>query len=853
MSILTKPSNPISANTEIEMELSIPELLTLVESLTNSSYWEDTSNWRIVDFVFTNDQKQYQRVVFKVYQNQVEVLYKFSAYCINGLFECSRITVFGNVNDSLRINKSAYGGQFDVIIVDGIGEEVTVDIGSIDVPADGTYSEGDVLDFTLNFSGLVDVEGSLLLTEYLEPILFEDGSSMTLEDTKLILDVGGVTRYADYYSGSPSNLITYRYVVQSDDQDLDGIEVVAVELNGGTIIGVNGENVDLTLPIVDTSGILINNVVPDTEQPTILNINVVDGTYTNTDEIVFTMTFSEPVSITGSPELALDVGGVSKVASLVSSSSTEVVFSYTVGSNDNDADGISIVSLDNGVIQDAALNLLDRTLPAVYTSNVIVFNDVTAPIITSVTPPANNTYTEGQQLNFTVNFSEIVNVTGVPFLQVLIGSAAKQADYISGTGSSSLLFRYTIASGDEDTDGITFVSNSVQTPSATIRDVAGNDAIPTFTAPIMTGVIIENNSIFEQLSTNSITGDYINQLKYEPVTNTLYMSKVSFSGFSLDFLNSSGLVKSVDYGDTFTQVTQPSSFVSFLRTSLTGNVYLQQESEPLSSSEPPQSTVYQSLDGGNSYTLSLGASFFSSSNTVYDPITERFYKLDFGSNGNLIAGPNIISGVSFVPLRLNYSYYGNAPSITSKSINGDYVYIGLGYEQADWVLRTKVSEWTYNALAFGGPHWSAPTESLNMPLSLSASDYKEVVHIETKDNYVGVVVSVTNLTILEQTWYLFYSNNYGDSFSSVALPPQTQGVAIGGIHMANSLYISFVNNNPIEPYYPPTGGSVYRTSIDSPGTFSNLNFPEVPGLITSGDGRVYISGTSGTIYTTVDI
>jgi uncharacterized delta-60 repeat protein len=611
MSILTKPSNPISANTDIQFELNLSELLTLVESITESSYWEDSSNWRVVDFIFTNSQKQYQRVVFKVNQNETSVTYRFSEDCINGLFECSRITVFGNVNDSLRIKRSSYGSQFDVIIEDGVEEVLAIDLTSMNVPTNDTYSDGDILDFTLNFSGLVNVEGLQILTENSEPILLEDGFSIVVEESRLVLTIGSNTRYANYYSGSSTSSVTYRYIVQADDQDLDGLEIVGLDLNGGDIVGVNGENVNLVLPNVDTSGIIINNVVIDTEQPTILSIDVLNGTYTNTDEIVFTLTFSEQISISGSPELLLDVGGVSKVASLVSSSSTQAVFSYIVGSTDNDADGISIISLDNGVIQDTALNLLDRTLPVVDTSNVLVFNDVTAPTIvsitanpgtyilgetltfvvgfsenviisnggyllvdiggsvvqanyssndgfsvayysytlsaglldtdgievlsftyphgtiqdysgnfldntlpvidtsnvfvdtvaptiTSVTPPVDGTYSEGQQLNFTVNFDDTVLVTGAPFLGLTIGSTVKQAEYVSGTGSSSLLFRYTVASGDEDTNGITFTSNSVQIPASTIRDAVGNNAILTFTAPSMTGVLVSSIVLFEE-------------------------------------------------------------------------------------------------------------------------------------------------------------------------------------------------------------------------------------------------------------------------------------------------------------------------------------------------------------------
>ena len=35
-----------------------------------------------------------------------------------------------------------------------------------------------------------------------------------------------------------------------------------------------------------------------------------------------------------------------------------------------------------------------------------------------------------------------------------IGSTSRQADYVSGSGTSALVFRYTVQSGDLDTDGI---------------------------------------------------------------------------------------------------------------------------------------------------------------------------------------------------------------------------------------------------------------------------------------------------------------------------------------------------------------------------------------------------------------
>ena len=90
---------------------------------------------------------------------------------------------------------------------------------------------------------------------------------------------------------------------------------------------------------------------------------------------------------------------------------------------------------------------------AAYTMDNAVIVDA-APVITSVTGPANGTYRTGQNLDFTVNFNEPVTVTGTPIISLTIGSTTRFASYVSGSGTSALVFRYTIQAGDTDTNGI---------------------------------------------------------------------------------------------------------------------------------------------------------------------------------------------------------------------------------------------------------------------------------------------------------------------------------------------------------------------------------------------------------------
>jgi hypothetical protein len=83
-----------------------------------------------------------------------------------------------------------------------------------------------------------------------------------------------------------------------------------------------------------------------------------------------------------------------------------------------------------------------------------------------------------------------VPVTGTPALSLTIGSTARSAAYISGSGSSNLLFRYTVQAAENDADGIAATS-PITLNGGTIQDAAGNSATLTFTTPSMTSVLVD--------------------------------------------------------------------------------------------------------------------------------------------------------------------------------------------------------------------------------------------------------------------------------------------------------------------------------------------------------------------------
>ena len=81
-----------------------------------------------------------------------------------------------------------------------------------------------------------------------------------------------------------------------------------------------------------------------------------------------------------------------------------------------------------------------------------------------------STYAIGDAVSVTVTFSDSVDVTDVPQLDIDVAGTDETLSYSSGTGTDSLLFTgYTVAEGDSDTDGIEIAANELELNGGTIR------------------------------------------------------------------------------------------------------------------------------------------------------------------------------------------------------------------------------------------------------------------------------------------------------------------------------------------------------------------------------------------------
>ena len=84
-------------------------------------------------------------------------------------------------------------------------------------------------------------------------------------------------------------------------------------------------------------------------------------------------------------------------------------------------------------------------------------------------------YYTGNVITAAVTFSEAVDVTGAPTLALLIGENSRRAAYVSGDGSSELVFSYTVVDADQDSNGVSVPLSALAVPTGASITKQGTD------------------------------------------------------------------------------------------------------------------------------------------------------------------------------------------------------------------------------------------------------------------------------------------------------------------------------------------------------------------------------------------
>ncbi|WP_350110816.1 hypothetical protein, partial [Fulvivirga sp.] len=350
------------------------------------------------------------------------------------------------------------------VLVDALDPTIT----NFALPSNTTYGDGQNLDFQVTYDEVVQVTGTPRI--------------------QLTLNIGG-TVYANYLSGDNSTVLTFRYTVNTGDEDLDGITVASsIDLNTGSILDNVGRTADLTYTVGSTAGILV-----DAKPASILSVTApANNTYLNGQNVNFTVNFDENVIVSAPPRIQITLASGTVYANYLSGSgSSALVFRYMVGNSDLDGDGIVLTSPiqpNGGTITDMGGNNALLTFAPPVTTGILV--DGVIPMITSVVPPGPGTYILGNNLDFVVNYNDNVNVTPTPRISITLNSGTVFANYLSGSGTNALTYRYTVAAGNLDNNGITMVS-PIQENTGSLQDASGNTADLTYTPPVTSGILID--------------------------------------------------------------------------------------------------------------------------------------------------------------------------------------------------------------------------------------------------------------------------------------------------------------------------------------------------------------------------
>ena len=296
----------------------------------------------------------------------------------------------------------------------------------------------------------------------------------------LLLQIGDNQREMTYVaSASTGSSWVFRYTVTANDRDDDGMSFDRFALRGYADADLSNNRV-----INDPQHRV--NAVSQIVSRRVSSKPIAPPWYGPGEKIQFTLGFSLPVTVVGDPELEFNVTVPegSEFMSYESGSGTkELIFSYTVGTSDDDSDGIwwseNSLQLDSddsitGVVNGLDANLDHTALNKLENHRIDQNPRAITQEITSdpVGGTSSDTYGVGDVVTFGVVFNQPVTVNGAPRLHVSI-TGDKYATYTSGSGTDTLTFSYTVLAADSDTDGIYLYGNPLDYPDANADSIVG--------------------------------------------------------------------------------------------------------------------------------------------------------------------------------------------------------------------------------------------------------------------------------------------------------------------------------------------------------------------------------------------
>ena len=338
------------------------------------------------------------------------------------------------------------------------------------------------------------VNGATLTLTYGEML---DGSS-TPQASAFTVTGGDTSRtVTDVFLNGSAVLLTVDPAVEHGETGIRVSYTVPTGTGTSPLQDVLGNDVDRL------SNVPVSNETPDTTSPTVSKLEITsdpgtDRTYAVDDEIQVTVTFSETVEVTGTPQLRLELGGGRRTADYEGGSGTAaLVFAYKVADGESDTDGVGVEadSLSGGTIRDEARNNAELDHDGLAADSGHKVDGVRPRLAAS-----GGAVVDGTRL--TLTYDEALDGGSRPVSGDFTVSGGDRARAVTGVRVNGSAVELTLDVGAEHGEAGIQVS---YTPGANpIQDVPGNDAealsrepvtndTPDTTSPTVSSLAITSN------------------------------------------------------------------------------------------------------------------------------------------------------------------------------------------------------------------------------------------------------------------------------------------------------------------------------------------------------------------------
>ena len=363
---------------------------------------------------------------------------------------------------------AVYGGEATTPTVTAVA--LTSDPGT-----DATYAIEDVVEATVTFSEAVDITGA----------------------PQLELDFDGTPKPANCAAATNTTTMVCSYTVAENDLAPNGIAIAANKLtfNGGAIT-LNGTA--RTAVLTHSTVAIDSGHKVDGVRPTLVTTGN-DAPQTSADGTQVIFAVSEDIGSISNGNLDLKKGILFLGAGATATFSGRTVTVTLIPIFTIQYDETVTLGIIPGGVRDTAGNSMVRISDQAVTNKVPQPPAVISMVEITSDPGMDSNYATGDDIEVTATFDQAVAVTGKPRIEVRLGTGSptgRWAEYASGSGTTALVFSYTVLATDEsDTDGIevgdtaTFSADNVDLNGGTITVVAtGEDASLAYTPVVSNSV-----------------------------------------------------------------------------------------------------------------------------------------------------------------------------------------------------------------------------------------------------------------------------------------------------------------------------------------------------------------------------